>query len=154
MIIKNLDPENATQTNVARVLGLRSPGAVRNWDCPRNTDGKYNIPAVIKWRIEQEVIRMVPTDLDPDLIGAPSDKLEELRGVKVELAKLDLSQRHGELLVKDDALLIMRTLASLVRNATAQLQREYGNDAADIIREAIAELEPRVNAALAKEKEE
>jgi hypothetical protein len=144
--------KKATQTAVAAVFGL-STSAIQKWECPRNQDGSYNIPAVINWRVDSECEKRMPPDFDPDVATADTPAAERLRIIKGDILELDLGVKRKQLMARDDVREIMRTLCGLIRNATESLQREYGNDAADIIRDAINELEPEMERKFRTEEE-
>ena len=92
-----LDFSRLNQGQVAEACGV-TPGAVRAWRCPRNSDSTYSLPAVIAWRVaEAERKAAARASSDPLLVG-PGDSvnLERYRGVKADLATLELEQKRGE----------------------------------------------------------
>lgn len=106
--------------------------------------GRYVLPDVIRWaRTEGPWSRhrkeMQPQE-DPLLTGGDeSDGLERYRLAKAKHAELDYEHRKGELIERQKARDIFGRWAVLIRRMGERLATRYGNDAAEIVNEALEE---------------
>jgi hypothetical protein len=87
-------------------------------------------------------------DEDGEVGGPNSPNLERLRREKWRLAKLDRLQREGNLLPREDVHELLLAVAEALRSTTDRLQRRYGDDAADVVNEAVARIGEMVEAAM------
>lgn len=71
---------------------------VRNWterhNCPRNVDGSFDLGSVIRWRL----------DFEKRKSGAHIEPADELRDLKAEEKRLNIAQRRGSLLDRDEVI--------------------------------------------------
>ena len=135
------DISHAKQIEVSRAFDVATRN-VRKWQCPRNVDGTYVIPAVVAWRVEEAVQAArieAGADVDPLLVGGNkgSVALERYRTAKAELAEMDAARKREELLPADDVRALIFEFADAVRAAAEQIRQQYGNDPADLLDEAL-----------------
>ncbi len=69
----------------------------------------------------------------------PSAALERYRAERAALARLDRLEREGALLPRDQVRTVLLRIAALLREAGETLRRDFGEAAADIVREALEE---------------
>lgn len=114
---------------------LLSPEDVRG-------EGKKGVTIRLRGAIDAHAARQVESvrkDADPMLAGGDSPALERYREAKAGLAEMDLQERqksHVNLQSLNDALM---RFASTIRRAGEALQRRFGNEASEIMNEAIDE---------------
>jgi phage terminase Nu1 subunit (DNA packaging protein) len=86
----------ATRAELAALLQV-TPGAVDGWrrrDCPQREDGRYDVGAVVAWRVQiaaDEVLARVPADVDSDAA------LARWRVARAEREELRLAHDRGTL---------------------------------------------------------
>lgn len=78
---------------------------------------------------------------DPMLSGGSSPALEDYRREKAIMARLDRLERERALMPRDQVRDSMGRTAAIIRAAGETLQRQYGNEALDILVEALADAE-------------
>ena len=80
---------------------------------------------------------------DDDLLDAAisSPALERYREERVILAKLDRLEREGQLIPRDEIRLGLGQIAAILRTAGEMLQRQFGNDAVEILNDGLEEAE-------------
>lgn len=99
--------------------------------CPgRNKE--YPLDKMLQWA----KINRWCKSADPLLAGGDSDNLERYRGVKADLAELDLEERKGTLIEPEEVRDTYIQSLRFIRDAAEQIDRQYGNDAFLIIHEA------------------
>lgn len=81
---------------------------------------------------------------DALLIGPESPALERYRDERAKLAKLDRMERERSLLRRDDVHEALGRISHVLGEATGALRRQYGNDAAAIIDDAITDAEVEI----------
>jgi len=81
---------------------------------------------------------------DPLLQEASSPALEQYRTERAALAKLDHLERERQLLPRDEARQALGRIAAILRGAADTLQRQFGQDACDILVEALADAEREI----------
>jgi hypothetical protein len=75
---------------------------------------------------------------DEMMLGDPdSPALERFREAKANLAELDLQKRKGELVPRDEIREGLGRFAARIRGAGDLLERQFGPEAAEILREAL-----------------
>ena len=88
--------------------------------------------------------RKLSADDDEDaLLGsdAPSPALERYREERAAIARLDRLEREQVLVRRDEIRQGLGRIAAILRTAGETLQQQYGNDAADILNEALDDAE-------------
>ena len=124
--------------DIAALWGI-SEMAVSHWHsrdgCPRNPDKTWHLPSVIAFREErfQEANNMAST--------APSPALERWREESARMAELKRKAMEASLVPLTEMKAWLGRLALILRNGQEVLQRIHGNEAADIVREALEEWE-------------
>lgn len=102
---------------------------------------RFFAPDVVEARMNQKG-DAGPAGDDPLLVGSgDSPNLERYRGAKAALAEMDLEERtktHANLQALDTTLL---RFASRLRRGGEVLQRRFGNEASDVLNEAIDDAE-------------
>lgn len=83
-------------------------------------------------------------DDDDMLTGPASPALERYREERALLARLQRLEREGELLPRDLVRVSLAKTATLIRTAGESLQRQYGDAAAELLYEAIADAEAEI----------
>lgn len=106
------------------------------------------VSVLVAYRLEQA--KPADPDGDPLLSGGDSPNLERYRGVKADLATLDLRERNRELVRIGVLQTSMRTALAALRGTGDRLARQFGNDAADIYNEGVTEFEAAALAAVRK----
>ncbi|MBR9802964.1 hypothetical protein GYB59_15295 [bacterium] len=116
---------------------LKQPGF------PAEPDGSISPFEVGRWT----VLREIAGDTDED--GEPES--DDLIAWKIRNAKEDYRKKvlandkeEGSLVPIEAVSLTLEELANLLRGATEQVQRQYGNDAAEIINDTLDEFRRRV----------
>lgn len=122
---------------VSLMTGVKSR-TLREWfsqGCPGDP-GRYCPAEIVAWGRENKW----QTDVgDPELSGGDSPALERYRDEKAKLARLDRLQREGELVRAADIEEMLNSFSSLIRSTGEQLRRQFGNDALQILDEALDE---------------
>lgn len=138
-----IDPKKALQTDIAKLFGVCTR-TVSRWaqdsenPCPRNDDGTFNATSVIAWRIELVERKASEAAGDPLLVGGgDSPNLERYRAAKAALTELELGERKKELIPRDELRVALGTVAAQVRRALTELQKRFGDDAAQIVGSAL-----------------
>lgn len=122
-----------TQKELADSIGIgeRTYATWLRDGCPGSA-GNYVVREVVEWA---KVNKWFPSS-DPMLAGGDSDNLERYRGVKADLAEIDLQERKGLMIdpvkVRDVYIQSLR----FIRDAAEQIDRQFGNEAFLIISEA------------------
>jgi len=78
---------------------------------------------------------------DPLLTGTSSPALEDYRRERAALAKLERQERERRLLPREEVRQTLARIAAVLRAAGDSLQRQYGPDALNILREALLDAE-------------
>jgi phage terminase Nu1 subunit (DNA packaging protein) len=127
-----------TQQEVAAHFGRRIE-TVGKWfhqGCP-GTPGAYDLDAIASWRVARN-------ETDPLLKGPTSPYLEKYRREKFLLARLDRRERQGQLIARADVHTGLSIFAGLIRRAASTLQDKYGQDAYDILCDAMFDAESAI----------
>lgn len=132
------DIHRCSKAAVAKAFGYKSPSTIDKWDCPRNGGGTYDLPAVIKWRIQEQVEKVLPIGDDPLMGGGSSPNLELYRGEAAKMAKYKRLQMEGELIHAETMGGILADLSSLLRGLGDRLQARFGPDANKMLTQALA----------------
>ncbi len=126
------------------IAGLWNVSAVavskwwRHGGFKRNADKSWDLGAVIRWREEG-------LERESDVIGNnTSPALERWREENAAMAALRRQVMEDTLVPVDEMKLWLGRLALILRNAQEVLQRSHGDDAADIVREAISDWEAEI----------
>ncbi|WP_298860940.1 hypothetical protein [uncultured Gimesia sp.] len=122
-----------TQKELADSIGIgeRTFAAWLKEGCPGEPKN-YVIRDVVEWA---KVNKWFPSS-DPMLAGGDSDNLERYRGVKADLAEIDLQERKGVLIDPDKVRDVYVQSLRFIRDAAEQIDRQFGNEAFLIISEA------------------
>lgn len=144
------DIHNARQKDSALVFGI-TPRGVRKWECPRNNDGTYDLPAVISWKLQREVDRIDAMCAGQNT-GSPA--IEKYREEQFKMARLKRLEMEKTLLPREAMQSGLMQLAGLLRSAGKTLQTEYGPDAQNILDEALDEFEALVKEQYGEEEKE
>jgi hypothetical protein len=81
---------------------------------------------------------------DELLTGASSPALERYREERAALARLDRLEREGELLPRDQVRDALGRIAGIVRAAGDSLARQFGNEALELLVEAVDDAEAEI----------
>jgi hypothetical protein len=90
---------------------------------------------------ESAVPKSTPTDIDPMLSGGDSPGLERYRNAKADLTEMERERLRGNLIPRDDLEISLAKLGGVLRRAGESLQRQWGNEAAGVLNEAVDEAE-------------
>jgi hypothetical protein len=74
------------------------------------------------------------------LQGSDSPALERYRTAKAELIELDLSERRGELIPRDEIHNLFTRMGSRLRQAGETLQRKFGAESQEILNDALDDI--------------
>jgi len=104
------------QVDVAFVLEV-TERTVRRSDCPRNHNGTYDLRKVMKWREEQiEAASQVEVEVPPVSEGAAADLARKIKA-EADMKELDLKDRTGELVLREDVDEQVRSMLTGLVNA-------------------------------------
>lgn len=145
------DPRAATTGQVASVFGV-SPQAVQAWRRSIPTDAevwrevqgrgrgaraiRWDVPALIAYRERQAAARTTEQGETP-----AERELRRKRAAEADLRELDLAERHRRLVDPSVFQGYLDRLARLLRETAQSLQRQFGNDAGQLLNEAIDDFE-------------
>lgn len=113
-------------------------------DADVRRDGRktlFNASAIVERAIESARLESIDSEEAELLTGPNTPALERLRAAKAHLAELDLAKRRGELVEIAELRGGLTTIANRLRSCLETLQRSYGDEAADLLREAIDDCE-------------
>ena len=124
-----VDILHLTQQNIAALLGV-SPQAVRarNPPVPRNQDGSYDGPVVMKWQRDQ-------------LLADNSDDEGMLIRYKALRQGVAYEKELGLLVDRDTVAAGLRSFFSIMKQCGERLQKNFGHEAYNIFTEALNEAE-------------
>ncbi|QDU15505.1 hypothetical protein CA11_33300 [Gimesia maris] len=112
-------------------IGERTYSSWLREGCPGQA-GNYVVRDVVEWA----KINKWCQSSDPLLAGGDSDNLERYRGFKADLAELDVQERREELVNIEKVKPVFITCLGFIKAAAEKLDRQFGNDAFNIIIEA------------------
>lgn len=92
-----MDFNKLSQRQLASAVG-KTDRAIRDWDCPRNSDRSYSLPAVIAWMVSEVEAR---SGADPDVVSG-GKWLDEYRRERYLLTKMEREQAEGALIPRDE----------------------------------------------------
>ncbi|MCP4591815.1 MAG: hypothetical protein GY842_13850 [bacterium] len=136
------EPEQITsQRELARQLGWPGTtlrGRLTDSGCPIPRRGPWPtwvVDALQKWA----ALRYPEDDGDDAAMaaGGPSPALERWRRARATLAELEVGQKRGQLLPRDQVRELHSRMAGVLRSAIDRLQREFGDGAFEAIDEAL-----------------
>ena len=84
--------------------------------------------------------RKPETTSDPELAGDGSPALERYRAARAEIAEYDLQIRRGDLMARADVHAGLTEAGAILRRKIARLRKAYGDDAAQIITDAVDDM--------------
>ena len=125
-------PKRMSQRQIAAAFGCTRQ-AVAKWDCPRNSDGSYNITTVIQWRVERAVDQVAMSDTG-------SSSLEEWRRGRVTMLEMDIAYRQGELVERAEVLRQIRLMVADVKSRFLLLPRALAPRCSGKSTAAVAEI--------------
>lgn len=103
---------------------------------------RFHLPAVVATLVAYRLELAKPIDGDPLMAdGGDSPNLERYRRLKGDEVELNLSERKGGLVRADKIIEALGPALSAMRGTGDRLARQFGNDAADIFNEGVAEFE-------------
>lgn len=112
------DPKKLQRADIAKIFGVH-PTTVSRWKpagCPCSPDGKiYSAPDVHKWLVDQATADF-GKDREPQ---GDSPALERYREARAAMAEIDLKEREGELISRED---VSREWALRVAEISAGLE--------------------------------
>lgn len=89
------------------------------------------------WRDNAIADALTDCTKDGIMVGASTPALEDLRRARAELAKLDLEERRHSLLPREGIRTAFGRVASILRAAGDTLLHRFGEEAAEILSDAI-----------------
>lgn len=117
-----------------------------------------DLPAFVRWfhdfLAERSRALAVPEGEDPELSGYDSPALEQQRRLKNQLLEIQLARELGNYVPRLHVHTGLATFAGLIRKAGEVLQRQYGDDAYQILDEALVEAQNALERALAHDESE
>jgi len=130
-------------TEIADFAGV-SRQTIYDWQklpgYPRAPDGSVALWDLCEWRC-----RAAGADVSPETEGgSDSPGLERFRDARAEQEEIKLAEMKRQVVAIDWMHARLNEIASLIRGAGEQLQREYGPDALQILEDAIAEAEGKI----------
>lgn len=142
------DPQEiifTSKSGMARCMGV-ARSTVMEWtgkrDFPGGANGPWNLPAIVAWLIARgaKQTAVTPGD-DPLLEGGESEWLEKYRKEKTLLARMERKAKRLKLLSRDQVHIALSRMASIIRGAGEQLQRQFGTEALRLLDEAMDDAE-------------
>jgi hypothetical protein len=105
-----------------------------------------NLPAVVRALHDflAKNAQKLARDDDPMMQGSLSPALEEYRGERTKLARLERLEREGQLVPRDQARAALGRIAAILREAGHALERQFGPAALEILSEALDEAEREI----------
>ena len=108
-----------------------------------------NLIAVVQWHVDREVaaaVRRTESELD-------DSALEEMRRWKAKSAELDFKREIGEFKHVDQVRAAFSILVGPLGNAIKAIQKQFGDDAAQILQDALEQADEAFNRVLEPEAE-
>lgn len=99
--------------------------------CPGER-GRYPLPEMVEWAKANKWFK----SSDPMLAGGDSDNLERYRGLKADLAEMDLQERRQQMVNLDAIKPAFIGALGHIKNAGEKLDRQFGNEALAILLDA------------------
>jgi phage terminase Nu1 subunit (DNA packaging protein) len=96
------------------------------------------VAALVEYRISQLKIEGEDAAL---LAGDETPGLERMRLARADILEMERDKLHGKLVPIDELSTPLAQLGALIRNAAAKLARKYGNDAPELLNQAVDEAE-------------
>lgn len=93
-------------------------------------------------------------DDDPLMQGGSSPALERYREHRASIARLDLLEREGKLMPRDEARQCMWRIAALLRSAGETIEKQCGREPAEILRQAIEDIAREIDRGFAEAESE
>jgi hypothetical protein len=115
-----------------RTVYLRASSAVSIW---------------VKMQVAKEVAAAAPAmsfESDEGFAFGTSPALEKYREERAKLARLDRLEREKKLVRRDSMKIMLSQIARMLRQTVELLQRDFGNEAAELLRDALKALEVSV----------
>lgn len=118
--------QSLRQTSAAKLLNIGRSTLAESSDAPRNEDGSYSAPALIRWFVAK---RLAETAADP-MLGASNDcpHLARYRKIRADLLQLEYEEKCGALVSVEHTRCTLARWASLIRNKVEQLGHRYGRE--------------------------
>jgi len=115
------DVEHISLNELARIMGVKRQ-SVSELDCPKNPDGSYNLPAVIRWKLRHtEEMAMTPPRGDTEVLA-------RWRLARARIAELELAQMEGELVPAAEVKTAWAELLVSFRNRLLGLPSKLAKD--------------------------
>lgn len=121
---KTFDSKHFTTSQLAALYGV-GPSAVSNWHkrggCPRNSDGSYDLTAVIAWREDR-----IRAEVDDAMAssGKDSPNLERLRAARADMAELEFKTRLGKVIDLEQVKQREVTISTIFKQSLLNAPRE------------------------------
>lgn len=134
-----------SKTELAHFAGV-STNTIQNWSklpgYPASTDG-----SVSKWELcEWYLLRLASPqgDAEPDEIGGDSPGLERFRNARAGQEEIKLAQLRGQVMSREIVHGKLSEIAGLIRGCGEQIQREYGDDALQILDQTLDDIDEKI----------
>jgi len=120
-----------TRDQVAEHYGvhLRTVAGWMAAGCP-GKPGAYDLDKIHAWRDHTKKD-------DPLLAGRSDPELARYRMARAELAELDLEERRRNLIPREEVHRVMEAVATALRSAALVLEKQYGDQAREILEDAL-----------------
>jgi phage terminase Nu1 subunit (DNA packaging protein) len=136
-----VEPFAALSGRQIAALFAVSPQSVTRWTqqgCPRRPDRRYNLAAVIQWRLSLAEAMVT----EPEAATNPgSAQLERQRAANADLLELQLRERRRELVPRADLLDGLALLSQILRRAGERIGKQFGTVAHQMLDDAISEFD-------------
>lgn len=96
----------------------------------------WTVDLLAKWA-DARYAKPAGDEQDPLLQGAASPQLERYRQYRADLLLLDLEQRRGNLILREEIHTALLRIMTRLRTSNETIAREFGNEAAAIQNEAL-----------------
>ncbi len=128
---------NLHQAAAAELLGIK-PRTLRDRAAtvPRQANGRYSGPDLAAWMVEMAD----KTATDPELAGGDSPALERYRAARAELAEFELKLKRGDLMARVDVHEGLSEAGAILRRKAVRLRKLFGDEAAQIIADAVDDM--------------
>ena len=125
---------------VALVFDI-APRSVREWSCPRNEDGTYNLTEVVRWYVGREVQAIIARYEQADGDGLVANSKGPHADLYLKYKALEKQHQYYEKIKQcvrvEDVRGCLESFATALRSSGGELEKRYGPDAREILENAI-----------------
>lgn len=123
-------PHRMSGAQVARVFRVTPQAVLQGWvaqGVPRGSDGTFDLPAVVAWRIEYLLKKAAPED-GPDAYPHVTPEQRRKYAADAQMKEIELAQTLGMLVAKETAEMALRRSLRLVVQALDGMPERLARD--------------------------